>query len=141
MSDIIHNCLKCKAVLRVPESMSGTMSMCPLCETQFQVPIQSKPQLQQIHIVPPPISEWYDHSLNQAQESAPTVRPKTRMGTQACCPKCGSVSISAVQSGYDASLGCLGTLLYGPLGLLCGGIKADEVFCVCLKCGAKWRIK
>jgi len=57
------------------------------------------------------------------------------------CPKCGCTSIAAVKKGYDASDGCCGAIILGPLGLLCGATDANKLSSVCQKCGFSWRLK
>lgn len=73
---------------------------------------------------------------------------------QICCPKCGSRNFQAVNEtnvqtkgkNYSSGQGCLGYLLLGPLGLLCGtcgqGQKTtvtNKLYYVCGKCGEKFR--
>jgi len=70
------------------------------------------------------------------------------------CPRCKSQKIQAVVEtnteghggGYGVGKGCLGYLLLGPLGFLCGacGSKAkitttNKTFFMCLDCGNKFR--
>ncbi len=76
------------------------------------------------------------------------------------CPNCGSESLQAVVEtdvkttgsggGYSAGSGCLGFLLFGPLGLLCGSCGSNQTvttnttnksFWVCNDCGNKFRNK
>ncbi len=60
-----------------------------------------------------------------------------------CCPRCGQKRLQAnVQNNssvYSAKKGCLGWLLFGPLGLLCGlsGSKKNETTMnwICTACG------
>lgn len=59
------------------------------------------------------------------------------------CPKCGSEKCSAVAEtkGFVAGKGCLGVLIFGPLGFLCGlcGMgKTKKVFFVCGDCKNKF---
>lgn len=66
------------------------------------------------------------------------------------CPKCKSTKLQAlmetdVQGGYRAGRGCLGYLLFGPLGFLCGAcgkkskIQAtNNSLFVCMECGFKF---
>jgi len=57
------------------------------------------------------------------------------------CPKCGCTSIAPSKQSFDAGMGCLGTLLLGPLGLLCGLCSsANAMYSVCMRCGHKWRL-
>lgn len=73
---------------------------------------------------------------------------------QLCCPNCGSERLntvtetSSVTSGkdYSAGQGCLGYLLFGPLGFLCGLCGANkttttstETSFVCTQCGQKFK--
>lgn len=66
------------------------------------------------------------------------------------CPKCKSEKIQAlnetnVQGGYRAGKGCLGYLLFGPLGFLCGALgkkaqitSTNSTMFVCMECGHKF---
>ena len=67
------------------------------------------------------------------------------------CPKCGSQNCYIInevhESGqdYSAGKGCLGYLLFGWVGLLCGlcgeGRKTKNVnYWVCNNCGKKWKV-
>lgn len=56
------------------------------------------------------------------------------------CPKCGCTSIAPSKQGFDAGMGCLGALLLGPLGVLCGACSANTMYSVCMRCGHKWKI-
>jgi hypothetical protein len=54
------------------------------------------------------------------------------------CPKCGAASISGQKEGFGLKKGCCGTILLGPIGLLCGMCGANKVKVVCLSCGNEW---
>ncbi len=54
------------------------------------------------------------------------------------CPKCGSTQLYADKKGYSGKKACLGFLLTGPLGLLCGTHKSRKVLLTCLKCKHSW---
>lgn len=71
-----------------------------------------------------------------------------------CCPECGNrdlqmikeESTQTVGKNYSGAQGCLGYLLMGPLGLLCGScghnqrtVSTSKSFWVCSKCGHKFR--
>ncbi len=67
------------------------------------------------------------------------------------CPKCGNENCSVINetqtSGKDFSVGkgCLGALLLGPLGILCGACgKGKQTkntnYWVCNSCGHKWKM-
>ncbi len=66
------------------------------------------------------------------------------------CPKCGSENCFIInevkESGHDyyGGRGCLGYLIFGPVGLLCGlcgkGRETKNVnYWVCNTCGKKWK--
>lgn len=74
------------------------------------------------------------------------------------CPRCGehnlypmnetSTSVHTSGGGYSGSKGCLGWLLFGPIGLLCGGMgqkqrtsvnTVHKLFWICNECGFKFR--
>ena len=71
-----------------------------------------------------------------------------------CCPKCGSKRIQATTEtdvrttgkNYSVGQGCLGYLLLGPLGLLCGSCGSGQkttttstTYWVCPNCGNKFQ--
>ena len=60
---------------------------------------------------------------------------------KARCPNCGSSQISAQKEGFDSNKACCSALLVGPLGLLCGARKSNQLNGVCLKCGHTWIIQ
>ena len=68
------------------------------------------------------------------------------------CPRCGSSNLQVVMSqdtsatggGYSGGKGCLGFLLFGPLGLLCGSCgsktkieSSNRTGLVCIDCGSE----
>lgn len=70
------------------------------------------------------------------------------------CPKCGHDHLQVINEtnvhtsgkNYSSSQGCLGYLLLGPLGLLCGSCgqkqqttTTNQTYWVCSKCGNKFR--
>lgn len=50
----------------------------------------------------------------------------------AYCPKCLSTSVTATKRGFSAGQAYWGGELFGMVG-------ANEIKCVCLKCGHKWK--
>lgn len=54
----------------------------------------------------------------------------------ACCPKCGSTSLSANKKGFGAGKAVAGALLTtNLLGLAAGGIGSRKLYVTCLNCG------
>ncbi|WP_353892467.1 hypothetical protein PRVXH_001813 [Proteinivorax hydrogeniformans] len=68
---------------------------------------------------------------------------EVRMG----CPNCKSENIQVINEvdskGYGAGKGCLGYLIFGPFGFLCGlcgmGKTKNNILRVCGSCGTKFK--
>ena len=90
-------------------------------------------------------------------DEMPVVITKRKNGIVRC-PRCGernlhplnetTTSVQTSGGGYSSSKGCLGWLLFGPVGLLCGGLgqkqrtsvnTANKLYWVCNECGFKFR--
>lgn len=57
----------------------------------------------------------------------------------ACCPKCGSTSLSANKKGFGLGKAVVGGLLLSsPVGLLGGAIGKNKIEMYCMKCGNKF---
>ncbi len=57
----------------------------------------------------------------------------------ACCPKCGSTSLSANRKGFGIGKAVIGASLVGGVGLAAGNIHAKKVIVTCLNCGHQWK--
>ena len=57
----------------------------------------------------------------------------------ACCPKCGSTSLSANKKGFGIGKALVGATLTLGVGLLAGGIGRNKIEVICLKCGNKFK--
>ena len=53
----------------------------------------------------------------------------------ACCPKCGSTSLSANKKGFGVGKAVVGAAFTGGIGLVAGNIGAKKVRITCLNCG------
>ncbi len=75
------------------------------------------------------------------------------MAQNFCCPQCGNKDLQVTTethtqttgSNYSGGKGCLGFLLFGPLGLLCGSCgqgqtttTTNHTYWICPKCGKKF---
>lgn len=58
----------------------------------------------------------------------------------ACCPKCGSTSLSANKKGFGIGKAVVGAALTGGIGLIAGNIGAKKVIVTCLNCGNQWKV-
>ena len=84
----------------------------------------------------PLFSQYCSRVPASGAESHGTMQP--RMGAGVRCPKCGAMQISADKKGYGGGKGCLGWLLAGPIGLLCGFCGSRKILITCLSCGYQW---
>jgi len=58
----------------------------------------------------------------------------------ACCPKCGSTSLSANKKGFGVGKAVVGAWALGPVGLVAGNAGAKKVIVTCLSCGHQWKV-
>ncbi|WP_085832892.1 ribosomal protein L7/L12 [Clostridium merdae] len=58
----------------------------------------------------------------------------------ACCPKCGSTSLSANKKGFGVGKAAVGVFTVGVLGAAAGGIGSGKVVVTCLNCGHRWKV-
>lgn len=82
---------------------------------------------------------------------APISMPLTRRGQAkqrikenraagvACCPKCGSTSLSANKKGFSLGNAAAGAFVAGPVGLVGGTLGANKLEVTCLNCGHKFK--
>jgi tellurium resistance protein TerD len=54
------------------------------------------------------------------------------------CPRCGSTKVHVDKKGFDYGDACCGAALFGPLGLLCGGMESNKLMATCMNCGKKF---
>ena len=89
----------------------------------------------------------------------PQMQPRTSDGSGSAfikCPQCGGRHLAASTEaattvtsggGYNGAAGCLGMLMFGPCGLLCGNCGSsastaqtkNKTFWICRDCGYKFR--
>lgn len=108
------------------------------------------------------------NAVSEAEQAEPSVPMQTspkgpaannfRKQKKLQCPACGSQRLQALSEtasqtittggGYSGTKGCLGFLLFGPCGLLCGNCgssqqttvsSTNKLFWVCNNCGNKFR--
>lgn len=108
---------------------------------------------------------WHEHVMRQQQaeqtrqQAAPGPQPQqpaepvykstrdlrderraaAREQGVACCPYCGSTSLTANKKGYGIGKGVIGAAVAGPFGLAAGNIGRQKVLVTCLNCGRQFR--
>jgi len=128
-----------------PQITKSQICFCPECGKE--IPQQSKFCINCRASIP-------SQTMTQIVEvSNRNTTPTVLVQNEVCCPKCNSNQLQAVvendthSSGRDfsAGKGCLGFLIFGPLGLLCGACgrgrrthTTSRHFWICQKCGHKF---
>lgn len=64
---------------------------------------------------------------------------ENRSAGVACCPKCGSTSLSANKKGFSLGKAAAGAFVAGPVGLVGGTMGANKLEITCLNCGHKFK--
>lgn len=88
--------------------------------------------------------------INRQKEAAKITQPKplskkerikeNKANGVACCPKCGSTSLSANKKGFGVGKAAVGVFTVGVLGAAAGGIGSGKVVVTCLNCGHRWKV-
>lgn len=88
--------------------------------------------------------------INRQKEAAKIAQPKplskkerikeNKANGVACCPKCGSTSLSANKKGFGVGKAAVGVFTVGVLGAAAGGIGSGKVVVTCLNCGHRWKV-
>lgn len=81
----------------------------------------------------------------EAQSKPKTMSKRERIkenksNAVACCPKCGSTSLSANKKGFGVGKAVIGAAIAGPIGLVGGNLGAKKLFVTCLNCGHRWKM-
>ncbi len=86
------------------------------------------------------ISSDTENALSDKQSAQKRIKDNKKNGI-ACCPKCGSTSLSVNKQGFGIGKAVLGAKITNDaLGLAAGNINAQKVHVTCLNCGHKWKI-
>lgn len=87
----------------------------------------------------------------QSRQTTPPSSQSTKPPINGGCPNCGSYNVQVVTEtngttkGFGAGKGCLGAILFGPFGWLCGlcgmgkSKTSSNTFRVCGNCGRRFR--
>lgn len=139
VSDRAKNCIHCGASLAVPPPAPKPVqppkpTYTPPVVTKPAEPVPPPPPVEQPVYTPPPPPP--------VQPPVYAAQPHHRL----VCPKCGGVhlqvsnDVQTVGKNYNAATGCLGWLIAGPIGLLCGLCGANKrtrtkTYWKCTTCG------
>ena len=110
--------------------------------------------MDEAYLAPPEKPQKLIRKEKAAREPAPAPEPKPLSKRQrvkqrikeneqngiACCPKCGSTSLSANKKGFGVGKALIGAELIGGLGLMAGNLGAKKVQVTCLHCGHRWTV-
>lgn len=84
--------------------------------------------------------------INELEEAPPSKKALTKQRIAdnkaagiACCPKCGSTSLSANKKGFGLGKAAAGALIAGPIGLIGGTLGSNKIEVTCLNCGHKFK--
>ncbi|MDE5946343.1 MAG: zinc ribbon domain-containing protein [Oscillospiraceae bacterium] len=57
----------------------------------------------------------------------------------ACCPKCGSTSLTTNKQGFGIGKAIIGRAMIGDIGLIAGNINSKKINVTCLNCGHQFK--
>lgn len=67
-------------------------------------------------------------------------REERKNSKEACCPRCGSTSLTANKKGWSLGKGLVGAALINPIGgLATGMLGKNKIIVTCLKCGKQFK--
>ncbi len=75
-----------------------------------------------------------------AQQQQQLEQQRKEFEAQAKCPKCGSTSLVSEKQGFGVGKAVAGAALFGGVGLLAGGIGANNTMVKCLNCGYTFKL-
>lgn len=87
-----------------------------------------------------PLAEYREKLAAQKPVTAQQRIRENKKNAVACCPKCGSTSLSANKKGFGIGKAIAGmALTTNALGIVAGGIGSKKVIITCLNCGHQWK--
>lgn len=121
--------------------------------TQYKIPLSQAKQLCEQFLVTkqgekaPNLFKRAANQMSDMANNQQSLPPVTKRGQAkqriaenkakgvACCPKCGSTSLTANKKGFGVGKAVVGAALTGGIGLVAGNIGAKKVRITCLNCG------
>ena len=85
--------------------------------------------------------EYTSMQSNKVKNNEAIINRKAaaREAGQACCPYCGSTSLSANKKGFGLIKGAAGVMVAGPVGVVAAGHGKNKVIVTCLNCGKQFK--
>lgn len=100
-------------------------------QQHWGLPIQNSIPAQNVSTVNTVIPVQQDKPLTKRERIK-----ENKKNAVACCPKCGSTSLSANKKGFGIGKAVIGAGLIGnPIGLVAGNLNAKKIRVTCLNCG------
>lgn len=125
-----------KICLNCGDKLLAAAKKCPTCGAKAKgFPIINSSDVERINDI-----------ISQVPHPKSGLRPKWAAGTArpsgkvACCPKCGSTSLTANKKGFGIGKAAVGVMTFGMYGAIAGGIGSNKVIVTCLNCGYKWKL-
>ena len=148
ISDKAKNCIHCGYPLKERQycpycgkENSKDSILCEFCGKSFQKTNNNNELVKNTNKNLNEFKEELDFPNDMAQiQKEQLNQQKKQYESQAKCPRCGSISLSYNKKGYGVGKAVAGALVFGGIGLLAGGIGANQAIVTCLKCGYKFKI-
>lgn len=84
-------------------------------------------------------SMQYIYEVQTKKENIAIRKQEAQASGQACCPKCGSTSLSANKKGFGLIKGAAGVIVAGPVGVVAAGHGKNKIIVTCLNCGKQFK--
>ncbi|MEW9079818.1 TM2 domain-containing protein [Terrisporobacter glycolicus] len=84
-------------------------------------------------------NDEYWHEKFVEKNAADSRKREAKASGQACCPKCGSTSLTANKKGFGLIKGAAGVMVAGPVGVVAAGHGKNKVIVTCLNCGKQFK--
>lgn len=145
-----------KICLNCGDKLVDAAKFCPTCKNKKNFEVVDRNDLERINeiiaSVPNPKNglrpKWEQKTNNIIGKSANSVQDRiseNKKNGVACCPKCGSTSLSANKKGYSFVKGGIGATVGAAtgvgaiIGLGLGNTGSGKVVVTCLNCGHRWK--
>ena len=142
-----------KICLNCGDKLLDGAKKCPICGKKNFASVNAKDtaSIEQIqNSVPNPKEGLHPKWMNSYAVNRPQKKPSPQTKRErikenkangvACCPKCGSASLSGAKQGIGIGKAAVGVWALGPIGAAAGAIGSNKTRVTCLNCGHKWKL-